>query len=95
MGCTDNKEIVVKKIENMPDSNQWVIFNSQLAGLYKVKYDDRNYKLIVETLNSDNYTNIDKINRAILINDVSIRISFMKISKKNLNFLTGNVFSLE
>jgi aminopeptidase N len=69
MTCNENKLGEVKKLENMPDKDSWVIFNIQLAGLYKLKYDRRNYKLIVKTLNSDNFKDIHTINRAQLIDD--------------------------
>lgn len=69
MTCDKDKEAVEKKIENLPDNKQWVIFNIQLAGLYKIKYDDHNYKLIVDTLNSEAYDSINVINRAQLIDD--------------------------
>lgn len=69
MTCTKDKEAIEKKIQNLPDQNNWVIFNIQLAGLYKVKYDVENYKLLVETLNSDDYNTINVINRAQLIDD--------------------------
>jgi aminopeptidase N len=72
MTCTPDKQSVEKKIENLPDSSQWVIFNIQLAGLYKIKYDEQNYKLIVDTLNSDDFDSIHVINRAQLIDDVII-----------------------
>ncbi len=71
MTCTNEKEAEIKKIENLPDSSRWVIFNIQLAGLYKIKYDERNYRLIVNALNSEEFTEIDVINRAQLIDDVS------------------------
>lgn len=69
MSCAKDKTPVAKKIENLPDRSHWVIFNIQLAGLYKVKYDRRNYKLIVKTLNSDQFKSIHTINRAQLIDD--------------------------
>ena len=69
MTCTKEKEAVEKKIQNLPDQNNWIIFNIQLAGLYKVKYDEQNYKLLVETLNSEDYNTINVINRAQLIDD--------------------------
>lgn len=69
MSCDEAKQPVMKKIENLPDQSAWVIFNIQLAGLYKIKYDRRNYKLIVKTLNGENFKNIHTINRAQLIDD--------------------------
>lgn len=71
MSCDKNKDAEVKKIENLPTEKHWVIFNIQLAGLYKVKYDKANYELIVNTLNSDDFKSIHVINRAQLIDDVS------------------------
>lgn len=69
MSCNPDKTPATKRIENLPDKNEWVIFNIQLAGLYKIKYDLRNYKLIVKTLNGEQFKNIDIINRAQLIDD--------------------------
>lgn len=69
LSCTEENVPESKTIQNLPDKDHWVIFNIQLAGLYKVKYDWHNYKLIVKTLNSDSFTKIDPINRAQLIDD--------------------------
>lgn len=69
VSCGKNKETEIKKIENLPDKTHWVIFNIQLAGLYKIRYDRKNYKLIVKTLNSDKFDTINTINRAQLIDD--------------------------
>jgi aminopeptidase N len=69
LSCSDDKQPLPKQIENLPDENNWVIFNIQLAGLYKIKYDKRNYKLIVKALNSPEFTDIHIINRAQLIDD--------------------------
>jgi aminopeptidase N len=69
MKCGKDKTPQKKKIENLPDKDNWVIFNIQLAGLYKIKYDRRNYKLIVKTLNGENFKTIHTINRAQLIDD--------------------------
>lgn len=69
MKCKENNAAEVKKIENLPDKDQWVIFNIQLSGLYKIQYDRRNYKLIVKTLNGDSFKKIHTINRAQLIDD--------------------------
>jgi aminopeptidase N len=69
MSCGKDKSPAMKKIENLPNKDKWVIFNIQLAGLYKVKYDRRNYKLIVKELNSDGFKEIHIINRAQLIDD--------------------------
>lgn len=69
MLCSEDKNPETKKIENLPDKDHWVIYNVQLAGLYKIKYDRRNYKLIVKALNGEKFKDIHTINRAQLIDD--------------------------
>uniref|UniRef100_A0A182SPU1 Aminopeptidase n=1 Tax=Anopheles maculatus TaxID=74869 RepID=A0A182SPU1_9DIPT len=71
MECSNAKdnEKQVKLLDDLPDSEHWVIFNIQLAGLYKVKYDKTNYRLIIAQLNGPNYDAIGLLNRAQLIDD--------------------------
>lgn len=71
MSCSSDKKADKKTIQNLPDEKSWVIFNIQMSALYKVKYDEKNYELLVDTLNSKDYTSINIINRAQLIDDVS------------------------
>lgn len=52
----------------MPDSNQWMIVNTQQVGYYRVNYDIDNWKLIVNQLLT-NHTQIHTINRAQIIDD--------------------------
>ncbi|XP_050080101.1 aminopeptidase N-like [Anopheles maculipalpis] len=59
----------VKIMDDLPDSEHWVIFNIQLAGLYKVRYDKANYRLIIAQLNGPSYDAIGLLNRAQLIDD--------------------------
>ncbi|XP_050451260.1 aminopeptidase A-like [Cataglyphis hispanica] len=49
--------------------DEWVIFNIQQAGYYRVNYDSGNWRRIVQYLNSEKYRNIHVLNRAQLIND--------------------------
>uniref|UniRef100_A0A1B6D6B8 Aminopeptidase n=1 Tax=Clastoptera arizonana TaxID=38151 RepID=A0A1B6D6B8_9HEMI len=51
------------------DSDEWVIFNIQSAGLYRVKYDEDNWKKIALTLNSDKFKNIAVLNKVQLLAD--------------------------
>ena len=55
-------------IQNLPDSSQWVIFNVQETGYYRVNYDDNNWKLLIKQLKAD-HTKIHVNNRAQLIDD--------------------------
>lgn len=51
-------------------SNEWILFNKQQTGYYRVLYDDNNYRLITSQLNNAaNFTNIHVINRAQLLDD--------------------------
>ncbi|XP_014240292.1 aminopeptidase N isoform X2 [Cimex lectularius] len=50
--------------------DNWLILNIDLSALYRVQYDDNNWKMIIKTLKSDNYKDISPLNRAGLILDV-------------------------
>ncbi|XP_008186165.1 aminopeptidase N isoform X2 [Acyrthosiphon pisum] len=50
--------------------NEWVIYNMQIAGLYRVLYDTRNWMSIISTLNDPTkYETIPMLNRVQLIFD--------------------------
>lgn len=51
------------------DSNDWLIVNKQERGYYRVNYDEDNWRLIVDYLNSDDYDKIHRSNRAQLLDD--------------------------
>ncbi|XP_063887402.1 aminopeptidase N-like [Scylla paramamosain] len=55
-------------IQSLPDSRQWVIFNLQETGYYRVNYDENNWKLLIKQLKAD-HTMIHVNNRAQLIDD--------------------------
>lgn len=48
---------------------EWVIFNIQETGYYRVNYDRRNWQMIIKQLNKESFRNISTINRAQLIDD--------------------------
>ncbi|XP_044577394.1 aminopeptidase N-like [Cotesia glomerata] len=50
-------------------ADRWIIVNKQHFGTYRVTYDEKNWKMIVKYLNSDNYSKIHIFNRIQLIND--------------------------
>ncbi|XP_037727925.1 aminopeptidase N-like [Drosophila subpulchrella] len=70
MECSKTGESQTKTIQDLPGPDQWVIFNNLLSSPYKVNYDAQNWKLLIETLNSDQFQSIPVINRAQLIDDV-------------------------
>ncbi|XP_025269979.1 aminopeptidase N-like [Camponotus floridanus] len=57
------------KTELYLEKNQWIIFNLQQAGYYRVNYDIVNWRKIAQYLNSQKYRNIHVLNRAQIIND--------------------------
>lgn len=57
-------------LTDIPATNdQWIIFNLQETGYYRVNYDDKNWQLIIKHLNSTNFKDISTINRGQLIDD--------------------------
>lgn len=69
MECDKNGEVLPMTIKDLPGEDQWVIFNTQLSTLYKVNYDERNWKMLIETLTNGDFDRIHVINRAQLIDD--------------------------
>jgi aminopeptidase N len=65
LSCSNN----YTTIENLPDENTWILFNVQVAGLYKINYDDHNWKLLSQTLNSPKHVNIPTLNKVQLLDD--------------------------
>ncbi|XKL66949.1 hypothetical protein PGB90_010369 [Kerria lacca] len=59
------------QIENIGTSeDDWLIFNIQQTGYYRVNYDEKNWNLLIKTLNDPiRYKSIDAVSRAQLIND--------------------------
>lgn len=59
-----SQNITVATLSN----NDWLIVNKQETGYYRVKYDDRNYKLIADALVTD-VTQVHAVSRSQLIDD--------------------------
>ncbi|XP_014296520.1 aminopeptidase N isoform X2 [Microplitis demolitor] len=49
--------------------DRWIIINKQHFGTYRVNYDEKNWKLIINYLKTDDYSKIHLYNRIQLIND--------------------------
>ncbi|CAL7935740.1 unnamed protein product [Xylocopa violacea] len=50
-------------------SDEWVIFNVQHTGYYRVNYDEKNWQMVTRYLNSKRFDKIHRANRAALIDD--------------------------
>ncbi|XP_016983795.1 aminopeptidase N-like [Drosophila rhopaloa] len=70
MECSQTGDRLEKTIQDLPGPDQWVIFNNQLSSPYKVNYDSQNWKLLIKTLNSEEFQTIHVINRAQIIDDI-------------------------
>ncbi|XP_037774385.1 LOW QUALITY PROTEIN: aminopeptidase N-like [Penaeus monodon] len=55
-------------LTSLPPKDQWVIFNLQQTGYYRVNYDDHNWNLLVQQLKDDHEV-IHVVNRAQIIDD--------------------------
>ncbi|XP_046399039.1 aminopeptidase N-like [Ischnura elegans] len=56
-------------VSGMPKGDEWVIFNLQQAGFYRVNYDARNWKMIIDYLNGEDFEKVHPVNRAQLTDD--------------------------
>ncbi|XP_055638087.1 aminopeptidase N-like [Toxorhynchites rutilus septentrionalis] len=57
------------KITTSTANNQWIVFNREQFGYYRVNYDQRNWELIIEALSTGPNNPIHHDNRAQLIDD--------------------------
>ena len=57
-----------KTISGIPATAQWIIFNVQQTGYYRVNYEQKNWNLLTKQLKLD-HTKIHMINRAQLLDD--------------------------
>ncbi|CAG2062065.1 unnamed protein product [Timema podura] len=56
----ESKNITILNLKEM----DWLIFNIQQIGFYRVNYDTTNWKILISQLNSDQYEVIPPVNRA-------------------------------
>ncbi|XP_031640015.1 aminopeptidase N-like [Contarinia nasturtii] len=52
-------------------NDDWVLFNKQQTGFYRIMYDKRNYQLLLKELNSGDKTKIHPSSRAQLLDDLN------------------------
>nr|CAD7201178.1 unnamed protein product [Timema douglasi] len=66
---TDTHDYKCSLVDVSAASNEWILFNIQETGFYRVNYDARNWALLTNYLNSESFTNIHVLNRAQLLDD--------------------------
>lgn len=78
------REYLIASNETKWTKNDWLIFNRQQTGFYRVLYDDHNYDLINKELNSENFEKIHEINRAQYIDDLNDFVATGRLPPKQL-----------
>ncbi|XP_075145643.1 aminopeptidase N-like [Haematobia irritans] len=68
--CNEMGKVVPLHLKNVAAADEWIIFNIQLSGVYRVMYDNKNWNLLNATFNSDKFDSIHVMNRAHIIDDV-------------------------
>uniref|UniRef100_A0A1A9WJU5 Aminopeptidase N n=1 Tax=Glossina brevipalpis TaxID=37001 RepID=A0A1A9WJU5_9MUSC len=68
--CNQFNQQVQLTMEDVAAPNEWILFNIQLSGLYRVMYDFQNWAMLNQTLNSNKFQGIHVLNRAQLIDDI-------------------------
>jgi len=54
-----------------PSSDEWIILNPQVSTIFRVNYDEKNWRLIMKSLlNDPNFGGIHRLNRAQLLDDL-------------------------
>ncbi|XP_037798468.1 aminopeptidase N-like [Penaeus monodon] len=79
----DSEDYII--VLSLPPTDQWVIFNLQETGYYRVNYDDHNWNLIIQQLKKDHRV-ISPINRAQIINDA---MNVAKAGRLNYDIAIG------
>nr|AVD96938.1 putative APN-2 [Nilaparvata lugens] len=64
LNCKEDAEI-----HDIGAKDEWVVFNTKAAGLYRVNYDEENWNMLAETLNNGDYKSIGTLNRVQLLAD--------------------------
>lgn len=63
-------KLIEPNVNNSWASTEWILFNKQQTGYYRVMYDSRNWKLLCAELASGNRSRIHPINRSQLLDDM-------------------------
>ncbi|XP_039291106.1 aminopeptidase Q-like [Nilaparvata lugens] len=72
------------QVEINLDDDEWIMFNIQLAGFYRVNYDPHTWNLLIDDMISCEFADIHPLNRAQLLDD-----AFTLASAGYLNYTTA------
>ena len=83
--CDDAGKSKSLSLDNLAKEDEWLIFNIQLSGVYRVMYDLDNWRLLNETLNGKEFNAIHVMNRAQVIDD-SLYLAWSGYSDYDITF---------
>ncbi|XP_017096760.2 aminopeptidase N [Drosophila bipectinata] len=70
LGCPSSDTTI--KLSDPPGPDEWLILNPQVSTIFRVNYDDHNWRLIKDSLNQDqSFGGIHELNRAQLLDDLA------------------------
>lgn len=72
-------QIRQQAVANEVIANDWVIFNLQQSGYYRVNYDDRNWQQLIDQLTLGNHEVFPPTNRAQMIDDINWLADYQKV----------------
>lgn len=67
--CDDKGQSIPLKIEDLPEEDDWVIFNVGQSALYRVQYDEKNWNKLIDHMTGPDFKEISTENRAQLVSD--------------------------
>lgn len=63
------------------DPDDWIIVNKKQSGYYRVNYDEANWRKIAKYLRSENFSKIDVLCRAQIINDITELVIYNRVDR--------------
>ncbi|EDV56780.1 aminopeptidase N [Drosophila erecta] len=82
--CPLNTKVL--QLPDLPSPDEWLLLNPQVATIFRVNYDEHNWRLIIESLrNEPNSGGIHKLNRAQLLDDL-MALAAVKVHKYDKAF---------
>ncbi|KAI4460101.1 protease m1 zinc metalloprotease [Holotrichia oblita] len=66
--ASDDNQVM---ITDLPSKDDWVIFNIQTSGLYRVNYDEKNWNLLIDYLKGPDFEKIPILNRVFIIDNAA------------------------
>lgn len=80
------KSIIIKPTEHKKwTTDDWILFNRQQTGFYRILYDEKNYKMILDDLKSGNADKFHVNSKKQLLNDMTFFAQSNRVTKNFYN----------